>query len=203
MSHDRRNPLAPVLSALAAGALALSLAACAKKEQKTEPAGGDTVHTSTQTPAPDTGTEPPGGAGEDTAAKAAGETTGRKPVRPETEPAHIVVQHILIGFQGSIPGKNITRSRSEAEALAKEILDRAWQGEDFNALVQQYTDDAPPGIYGMANRGATPATGEYPRDGMVAAFGNVGFSISPGNISMADYDPKASPYGWHIIKRLK
>jgi hypothetical protein len=38
---------------------------------------------------------------------------------------------------------------------------------------------------------------------MVPAFGNVGFSISPGNIGIADYDATASPFGWHIIKRLK
>ena len=35
---------------------------------------------------------------------------------------------------------------------------------------------------------------------MVPAFGNVGFAISPGNIGMAEYDAKDSPYGWHIIK---
>jgi hypothetical protein len=31
----------------------------------------------------------------------------------------------------------------------------------------------------------------------------VGFAISVGNIGMADHDPQTSPYGWHIIKRLK
>jgi len=38
---------------------------------------------------------------------------------------------------------------------------------------------------------------------MVPAFGNVGFAISVGNVDIADYDPNTSPYGWHIIKRLK
>jgi parvulin-like peptidyl-prolyl isomerase len=128
---------------------------------------------------------------------------GTMPVKPEVAPQHVQVQHILIGFAGTVPGKNITRTREEAKALAYQILDRARKGEDFDELVRKYTDDSPPGIYGMAGTGVAAAPGEFPRSGMVAAFGNVGFSISPGNIGIADYDPTTSPFGWHIIKRLK
>jgi len=122
---------------------------------------------------------------------------------PATTPEHVQVQHILIGFVGSVQGKPITRSKEEAKTLAYQILDRARKGEDFDALVRQYTDDSPPGIYGMSGNGVPPAQGEYPRSGMVPAFGNVGFAISVGNIGIADYDPQQSPFGWHIIKRLK
>jgi parvulin-like peptidyl-prolyl isomerase len=38
---------------------------------------------------------------------------------------------------------------------------------------------------------------------MVPAFGNVGFALKVGEIGIADYDPHTSPFGWHIIKRLK
>jgi parvulin-like peptidyl-prolyl isomerase len=48
-----------------------------------------------------------------------------------------------------------------------------------------------------------PADGEYPREGMVPAFGNVGFALNVGEIGIADFDPQTSPFGWHIIKRLK
>lgn len=126
------------------------------------------------------------------------------PVEPETPPDHIEVQHVLIGFAGKIPGKNVTRTQAEAEKLAGEILQRARDGEDFDALVQKYTDDQWPGIYGMANDGVPPLdANEIPRNGMVKGFSDVSFSLSPGNIGMASYDPKTSPYGWHIIKRLK
>jgi len=125
------------------------------------------------------------------------------PVKPEVEPQHVQVQHILIAFSGSIPGKNITRTKDEAKKLAYEILERARKGEDFDELVRAHTNDSPPGIYGMAAIGVAPGPGEYRRDGMVPAFGNVGFAISPGNIGIADFDPQASPYGWHIIKRLQ
>jgi len=134
----------------------------------------------------------------DTAAK-----PGTMPVKPDVMPQHVQVQHILIGFSGSVQGKAITRSKEEAKTLAYEVLERARKGENFDELVRKYTDDSPPGIYGMSGTGVAPAAGEYSRDGMVAAFGNVGFSISPGNIGIADYDATASPFGWHIIKRLK
>ena len=71
----------------------------------------------------------------------------------------------------------------------------------------QYTDDSPPGIYSMANIGVAPdsASSEYPREGMVAAFGDVGFALQVGEIGISDYDAVTftSPYGWHIIKRVK
>jgi hypothetical protein len=120
-------------------------------------------------------------------------------------PDVITVQHVLIGFQGSVPGKPITRSRDEAKALAEELFQKAKAGEDFDAMVKQYTDDSHPGIYSMANNGipADPAQGVYPRTGMIPAFGNVGFALQVGEIGMAAYDAQASPYGWHIIKRTK
>lgn len=151
-----------------------------------------------------------------TAAPATTETTATGATAAQTAPAaepapaaagapaeHIKVQHILIAFSGKVPGKNITRSQDEARALAQEILERAKKGEDFDELVRTYTDDRPPGIYALSNSGVAPATGEFSRDRMVPAFGNVGFSLAPGEIGMAEYDPSTSPYGWHIIKRLE
>lgn len=119
------------------------------------------------------------------------------------EPDHITIQHVLIGFKGSVPGKNITRTKDEAKTLAEDILARAKKGEDFEGLVKQYTDDAAPGIYSMANNGVAPAAGEYARGRMVPAFGDAGFPLQVGEFGMAAYDEAKSPYGWHIVKRLK
>lgn len=116
---------------------------------------------------------------------------------------HIKLQHILISFAGKVPGKSITRGQEEARVLAGQILERAKSGEDFDELVRANTDDQAPGIYRLANSGITPASGEFSRDRMVPAFGNIGFSLAPGGIGMAEYDPRTSPYGWHIIKRLE
>jgi len=119
------------------------------------------------------------------------------------EPEHIKIQHILIGFSGSVPGKSIKRTQDEAKTLAYDLLKRAKAGEDFADLVKANTDDAFPGIYAMANRGVAPQQGEYPRTRMVAAFGDAGFPLKVGEIGIANFDPEKSPYGWHIVKRLE
>ncbi|MEM7232241.1 MAG: peptidylprolyl isomerase [Planctomycetota bacterium] len=124
---------------------------------------------------------------------------------PAKEPDHITVQHILIAFKGRLPGRPITRTQAEAEKLANELLEKAKKGEDFGTLVKEHTDDSAPGIYKMANHGVKADREQkiYARGGMVAAFGDVGFPLKVGEIGMAGYDRVKSPYGWHIIKRIK
>jgi hypothetical protein len=121
------------------------------------------------------------------------------------EPDYVTVQHILIGFQGSVPGKNVTRSRESARELAEKVFEMAKSGTDFGELVKEFTDDAYPGVYRMANFGVPADRSQkiFPRDGMVQAFGDVGFPLEVGGIGMAEYDPQKSKYGWHIIKRIE
>jgi hypothetical protein len=121
------------------------------------------------------------------------------------EPDFVVVQHILVGFQGSVPGKPITRTQTEAETLAQELLERAKAGEDFDAMVREYSDDQHPGIYKMANFGQPydVAQGVFARAGMVPGFGDASFPLAVGGIGISEYDPASSKYGWHIVKRLE
>jgi parvulin-like peptidyl-prolyl isomerase len=121
------------------------------------------------------------------------------------EPEYISVQHILIAFDGTLPGKNITRSRESAQELAGKVFEMAKSGKDFDDLVKEFTDDSYPGVYKMANFGVPPDMSQqiYPRDRMVPAFGDVGFPLELGGIGMAAYDPEKSRYGWHIIKRVE
>lgn len=123
----------------------------------------------------------------------------------EKEPEVITVQHVLIGFEGSLPGKAITRTRDEAQKLAGEIFEKAKSGADFDALVKEYTDDSHPGIYRMANFGVPADLSKqvYSRGQMIPAFGDVGFVLKVGKVGMASYDEEKSPYGWHIIKRTE
>jgi parvulin-like peptidyl-prolyl isomerase len=118
------------------------------------------------------------------------------------EPDRITLQHILISFAGT--QTDATRAKPEAEALAGKVLDRLKTGEDFTAVMKELSDDPGPGLYGLANRGVRQQSpDEYPRDGMVPAFGDVGFALEVGGIGLAPFDPASSPFGWHIIKRLK
>ena len=124
------------------------------------------------------------------------------PAKPE--PERIVVQHILLSFAGAARSKQ-TRTKDEAKALAQELLGRVKNGENFMELMKRYSDDPGPGEYGMANNGVMPRDPEkeFPRRGMVPAFGNTGFKLEVNEIGLADHDPQTSPFGWHIIKRVK
>ncbi len=183
-------------------ALAWLAVGCAPKSDDTKVAASDS--TVNAAAAPDTTAAAPKAPAGDPA------KLGTLPVKPAKAPDHIQVEHVLIGFQGTIPGKTVTRTQEEAEKLAKDVLDRARKGESFESLMSSYTDDTGPGVYSLSNNGVTPdkASGEYPRAGMVAGFSDVAFRLSPGNIDMAPYQPEKtkpglSPYGWHIIKRIK
>jgi len=127
-------------------------------------------------------------------------------IQDKAEPEHVTVQHILIAFRGSLPGdQKVTRSQADAEKLALQIFERAKAGEDIAAMVKTYTNDSYPGIYKMSNKGVAPdrAKGEFPRLGMVKAFGDVSFGLEVGGVGLAVYDPATSKYGWHVIKRLE
>jgi parvulin-like peptidyl-prolyl isomerase len=123
--------------------------------------------------------------------------------KKKPEPERVKVQHILVGFEGSVRGKKISRDQAEARYLAYQLLERVEKGEDFEALVREYSDDRFPGVYRLSNKGVAPGPGEYSRKNMVAAFGDVAFSLEVGEVGMADYDPESSPFGWHIVKRLE
>ena len=120
-----------------------------------------------------------------------------------SEPDYITVQHCLIGFRGSVPGKPINRSKEEARALATQLLADVKAGANFEEVIRKNTNDSPPGIFKMANYGKmTTGKGMYDRDGMVPAFGNTGFPLQVGEFGLAEYDSRQSPFGWHIIKRI-
>jgi peptidyl-prolyl cis-trans isomerase D len=119
------------------------------------------------------------------------------------EPAHVVVQHVLISFDGaSIPA--VTRTRDEAERLAQRVLEEARAGRDFAELVRYYTDDrGGDGTYALANWGVPTAAGEVDRQKMVRGFGNLAFTLPVAEIGIVEYDPNSSPFGWHVMKRVR
>jgi foldase protein PrsA len=130
------------------------------------------------------------------------QTTGKPKGK---EPDYVTVQHILVAFKGSVPDKDVTRTQEEAMQLAQELYTRAKSGEDFDILVEEYTDDNFPGVYQMANKDAKPDPTQliFPRMDMARSFGDVAFSLEVGEVGLASYDPEDCKYGWHIILRLE
>jgi foldase protein PrsA len=131
-----------------------------------------------------------------------GSVTGAQAKRKD-EPDVVVVQHILIGFKKSVRGKELERTKKEAAALAEQLLERARAGEDFDAMVKEYTDDQYPGVYRLTNFDAPLMQNSHERKSMVANFGAVAFELEVGEVGLAKYHPGNSPFGWHIIKRLE
>lgn len=114
--------------------------------------------------------------------------------KAEVPDESIEIQHVLISFQGAPRMSGVTRTKAEAKVLAEKVYAEAIGGADFDALVKQYTNDSFPGIYPMT---------KARRAKMVKGFGDVGFRLKVGEIGVAPWDETASPFGWHIIKRVK
>ncbi|MFL6213997.1 MAG: peptidylprolyl isomerase [Blastocatellia bacterium] len=112
----------------------------------------------------------------------------------EFEEVH--VRHILISTQPPPPGPDAKKgeqpkalSKEEARKKAEEALAKARKGEDFAALVKQYSDDP-----GSKDKG-----GEYTfsKGQMVPEFEQAAFALQqPGQIS----DLVETQFGYHIIK---
>lgn len=122
------------------------------------------------------------------------------------EPDYVTVDHILIGVKGPGRSSGFPHTAAEAKTLAYDLLEKLEAGANWADVKQKYSDDKQNGIaggpYAMANRGVAPRPGEYERTGMVPAFGDVGFALKVGEMRVADHGP-TSPYGYHIIKRIK
>jgi hypothetical protein len=117
------------------------------------------------------------------------------------EPAHVVVQQLLISFEG-VGGPGVTRTKDEAGRLARHVLEEARRGRDFAELVRLYGDDRTrDGKCALANWGVPAGPDEVERQKRPRAFGAVAFSLAPGEVGLAEYDPNADPLGWHVMKR--
>lgn len=98
--------------------------------------------------------------------------------------AFVRCKHILIKNDA---GEN----KEDNRALADELLDRIHAGEDFDTLMQEYTED--PGIQ------SEPGGYYFFRGEMEETFEEASFALSVGEIS----DVVESSYGYHIIWRCE
>lgn len=125
---------------------------------------------------------------------------GHGPAVPEApiaeqadEPFEIAAAHLLVMHKDSRgASKAITRTREEAKARAEEALARIRAGEDFGAIVEEYTDE--PG--GAERRGEL---GRFTRGMMVKPFADAAFALEVGEVS----EVVESSFGFHVIKRTE
>ena len=101
---------------------------------------------------------------------------------------YLAAKHILISTVDSMTGETI-RTDAEAKAEAQKILDRINAGEDYDTLMNEYSEDT--GLESNPD-GYTTTVGQ-----MVPAFEETALSLEFGEIS----DVVESSYGYHIILR--
>ena len=105
----------------------------------------------------------------------------------DDEARTITVQHILFktymvdGTGTRVPYTQ--KAKSDAYELAKEVLEQAREGVDFEELIQKYSEDA-------------TGTHSFGKGEMEENFERAAFSLETGEIS----DIIESEYGYHIIK---
>jgi len=121
------------------------------------------------------------------------------PVREEDENPGMynLLNHDIKGenFQEYMMTLNM-RAGEKEEELTKQMkagdIDQDTLVEQMNTFVETLrleADEAAPHL-------------PHPRSAMVPAFGDVGFALEVGELGMAPYHDEASPFGWHIIKRI-
>ena len=119
-----------------------------------------------------------------------GESFAEAPARNEDR---IGARHILVQYAGSKRASvGITRSRAEAEKRAGQALERALAGEDFVALVGEYSDEP-----GAAERGGD--LGRFDRRMMVKGFSDAAFALEIGGFSQV----VETEFGFHVIQRTE
>jgi hypothetical protein len=146
-----------------------------------------------------------------------------KPVeQPPSGPARISYDHILIAFQGTPGGDRARRTRAQAEALARQILQKVKDGVSFRDLAELYSDDRNPKTDDPVIRQNVTNYGiksiplkETRREILFPGIGNVVFELDVGAAALVPYDPREeyNPYlkkrlpicrdGWHIVRRVR
>ena len=105
------------------------------------------------------------------------------------EPEKVRASHILFSTVDPETRQPISPEQKKAkEVLAGKVRQRAFKGEDFSALVREFSEDP----------GGKNTNGEYTfaRGQMVKPFETAAFSMQTNQVS----DVVESPFGYHIIK---
>ncbi len=109
----------------------------------------------------------------------------------EKPPEWITAQHVLVAYKGA---KNapatVTRSKADAKKRAEEVAAKAKAGDDFTALVKEYSDDT-------ATLDRLGSVGKFKPEGMVKPFSEAAFALKVDQASAA----VETPFGFHVIKR--
>lgn len=116
------------------------------------------------------------------------ENVAREIVTPEERRAkHILISHTTAEQKGAL---EITRTKTEAETLAQEILAKIQAGEDFAALAQEFSDD-------QANKEKGGDLDFFTSAKMTPEFSEPVFAAPEPSLLPNVIE---SPFGFHIVE---
>ncbi|MEO7094318.1 MAG: peptidylprolyl isomerase [Polyangiales bacterium] len=114
---------------------------------------------------------------------------------PAPAPTHEVEEkvqasHILVSWKGAQRSTQ-TRTKEEAKKRIDELIAKVKKGGDFAKLAGEYGEDGTKAVGGDL--------GTFGKGQMVPVFENAAFALKPGEVSGI----VESPFGFHVIKRVK
>lgn len=128
-------------------------------------------------------------------------------------PDRVTYEQILVVFEGSYVREGrvkveTRRTREEARALAKSLLERAQAGVDFEALKQEWSDDRDHsgialGPYTTVKDGLRRDPTEIPLSNLGRPMAEVVYRLEVGDVGLVEYDERSSSDGWLVVKRVK
>jgi len=109
----------------------------------------------------------------------------------------IKVSHLLISYKGAERAAlTVTRSKEEAQKLAKEVLTKLQAGEDFSTLVNEYSDDLSNKDKGGILDQEVNKDSQYDPDFIAGA-------LDLQNNNEISQKPVETKFGFHLIKADK
>jgi parvulin-like peptidyl-prolyl isomerase len=118
-----------------------------------------------------------------------GEDAAACPKAPGKIDDDVQVAHVLVSWDGALPGKVVGRDKAGALKLATEVAHEARKtGADFMALLWKHSSDPGPGVYKV-----TPDM----RRRYVPEFTGMALSLGVGQVDVVE-----SRFGYHVMKRV-
>jgi hypothetical protein len=117
-----------------------------------------------------------------------------RPRPPNDNPSVVRVSHVLVAYKGAEKaGPNVTRTKEEALARAKEVGLDARVGTPFEDLVKKFSDDPT----AAQNKGDL---GKIGKDKLPKALTDAAFHLF---VNETQSEPVETPEGFHVLRRTE
>ena len=120
-------------------------------------------------------------------------------INPE-DPQPGTYQMLNNGVEGETFPEFISNLNTRAQDMEHELVAKMKAGEMTTDELNEKMNVFLEGLRTEADQNASSMP--YSRAAMVPAFGDVGFALEVDQIGVAAYNEEASPFGWHIIRRV-